>query len=364
MSVVINTNTSATIAANNLSVSNKMLQKSLNRLSSGSKIVTAADDAGGVAVASRLSAASARTAGAIGNIGSALSYLQQQDSALKTGSKIMQRMNELQVLFRDETKSDDDKAQYTIEFDQLKSQYVTAVRQAKFNEISMLSASGDLLVTVNEQLGTYRLSDLSSKVSDTSSWSIDDNFAKAQGSAVVDDLGAAGTISITVGSEDEVLVSLIATDTMSEVVAKINASAVKATASLDSNGSLIITSEVAGVDITVGDDTGTLAAAVLNIAATPFEAEAGSVNRTADELQLLAEARALNGADQNVLGYYTELAAATKINFEAAVSRIMDVDVAEESTQLARWNTLVQAGTAMMAQANGSTLSALSLLKG
>lgn len=62
--------------------------------------------------------------------------------------------------------------------------------------------------------------------------------------------------------------------------------------------------------------------------------------------------------------YYSELATATKTNFESAVSRIMDVDVAQESTQLARWNTLVQAGTAMMAQANGSTLSALSLLKG
>jgi flagellin len=45
------------------------------------------------------------------------------------------------------------------------------------------------------------------------------------------------------------------------------------------------------------------------------------------------------------------------------VSKIMDVDVAEESTQLARWNTLVQAGTAMIAQANGSTQSALTLLR-
>ena len=50
MSVVINTNSAATIASNNLSASNAMLQRSLNRLSSGSKIVNASDDAGGVAV--------------------------------------------------------------------------------------------------------------------------------------------------------------------------------------------------------------------------------------------------------------------------------------------------------------------------
>ena len=83
MSVIINTNTAASIASNNLSASNAMLQKSLNRLSSGSKIVNASDDAGGVAVAARLSAAAKRTGVVSANIGNALSFLQQQDSALK-----------------------------------------------------------------------------------------------------------------------------------------------------------------------------------------------------------------------------------------------------------------------------------------
>jgi flagellin len=82
-----------------------------------------------------------------------------------------------------------------------------------------------------------------------------------------------------------------------------------------------------------------------------------------DAIQAIASARAQNGADQSVLGYRAELASASKSNYESAVSKIMDVDVAEESTQLARWNTLVQAGTAMIAQANGSTQSALTLLR-
>ena len=60
MPVVINTNSAAAIASNNLSTSSAMLQKSLNRLSSGSKIVNASDDAGGVAVAQRLTAAAKR----------------------------------------------------------------------------------------------------------------------------------------------------------------------------------------------------------------------------------------------------------------------------------------------------------------
>jgi flagellin len=80
-------------------------------------------------------------------------------------------------------------------------------------------------------------------------------------------------------------------------------------------------------------------------------------------IDAIAEMRAENGAKQSVLGFYSEINSATKTNYEAAVSRIMDVDVAEESTQLARWNTLVQAGTAMLAQANGTTQNALTLLR-
>jgi flagellin len=52
-----------------------------------------------------------------------------------------------------------------------------------------------------------------------------------------------------------------------------------------------------------------------------------------------------------------------KANLEAATSRIIDVDVAQESTQLARYNTLVQAGTSMLAQANQSAQTALKLLQ-
>jgi flagellin len=89
----------------------------------------------------------------------------------------------------------------------------------------------------------------------------------------------------------------------------------------------------------------------------------GSVDSLSTVIQSVATLRATNGAAQSNLGFQLELQSAAKINQEAAVSRIMDVDVASESTQLARWNTLVQAGTSMIAQANGSTQSALQLLR-
>ena len=52
---------------------------------------------------------------------------------------------------------------------------------------------------------------------------------------------------------------------------------------------------------------------------------------------------------QSRFGFASELLTVNKANLEAASSRITDVDVAEESTQLARWNILVQSGTAMLA---------------
>ncbi|OIQ78983.1 flagellar filament 33 kDa core protein [mine drainage metagenome] len=79
-------------------------------------------------------------------------------------------------------------------------------------------------------------------------------------------------------------------------------------------------------------------------------------------IQNVATMRATNGAEQSRLGFANDLLTTNKANLEQANSRITDVDVASESTQLARWNILVQSGTAMLSQANQSSQAALRLL--
>jgi flagellin len=79
-------------------------------------------------------------------------------------------------------------------------------------------------------------------------------------------------------------------------------------------------------------------------------------------IQDLATIRANNGAEQSRLTFAADMLAVNKTNLEAANSRILDVDVADESTKLARYNILQQAGTAMLAQANQSTQSILRLI--
>jgi flagellin len=271
MSVVINTNYSATVASNNLATSNSMLQKSLNRLSSGSKIVNPSDDAGGLAVSMKLSAAAVRQGAVATNIGNAVSLLQTQDGALKVSGEVLQRISELRVLYNDVTKSSTDKANYDTEFTALQAQ-LTANASEKFNGVSMFGSTALGAVAVTED----------------------------------------GATTVSVAARD-------------------------------------LTSTSTGVGAITSSSVSSLSSV--------------SVAQISTAIENVATMRATNGSEQSRLGFASELVTTNKANLEAANSRIIDVDVASESTQLARWNILVQAGTSMLAQANQSAQSALKLLQ-
>ena len=87
-----------------------------------------------------------------------------------------------------------------------------------------------------------------------------------------------------------------------------------------------------------------------------------SVGQFTNVIQRLSDARAENGAEMSRLNMVNELLIQNQTNLEAAYGRIMDADVALESTRFARHNVLVQASAAMVAQANQLTNVALSVL--
>ena len=115
--ISVNTNTPSSLAAYNLNSTNINLQKSLQRLSSGSRINNSVDDAGGLAVSMKLSASIRRTEATQSNVNNALSYLQTQDGVLKNAEKVVVRMAELVSLATDVTKSTSDKALYQTEYE-------------------------------------------------------------------------------------------------------------------------------------------------------------------------------------------------------------------------------------------------------
>jgi len=146
--ISINTNTAATSAAYNLSNTNVNLQRSLNRLSSGSRINSSMDDAGGLAVSMKLSASIRRTEATQANVNNALSMLETQDGVLKSAEKVVSRMSELIQLAADVTKSTTDTALYQTEYESLQSQIVSMLGE-KFNGVSLFASSATLNTDVD-----------------------------------------------------------------------------------------------------------------------------------------------------------------------------------------------------------------------
>ena len=143
MSISINTNMAAARASFQLAKNNTALQKSLNRLSTGSRITTPADDAGGLAVAMKLQGSINRLKGVEANVGNAVSFLQVQDGILESAGKIVDRMAELKALSQDVLKNTSDKANYTAEFQNLQVQ-LHQMAQTKFNGVSLFGASNEV----------------------------------------------------------------------------------------------------------------------------------------------------------------------------------------------------------------------------
>ena len=137
--ITVNTNMVSSWAAYNLNNTNTNLQRSLARLSSGSRINSSYDDAGGLAVSMKLSAAIRRTEATQSNVNNTLSMLQTQDGALKSAEKVLTRMSELIQLSTDVTKSTADRALYQTEYQSLQGQMVDLVSE-QFNGVYLFTS--------------------------------------------------------------------------------------------------------------------------------------------------------------------------------------------------------------------------------
>jgi flagellin len=136
--ISINTNPAASAAAYSLDNVSRNLQKTLTRLSSGSRIVSPMDDAGGLAVSMRLNAAVRRTEATQNNVSNAQAFLETQDGVLKSAEKVINRLGELTQLGSDVTKSTSDLALYQAEVDSLKLQIASLITET-FNGVSLFT---------------------------------------------------------------------------------------------------------------------------------------------------------------------------------------------------------------------------------
>ena len=310
MALTINTNSSAATATMHLSKNNAALKKSLNRLSSGTRIVQPVDDAGGLAVSMKLESSIVRLAGAQKNIQNAQSFLEVQDGILSSAGKILNRMVELKGLSEDVMKNDSDKANYNREFQDLQMQ-IYDLAQVQFNGVSLFAEF--------QADGTTQ--------------------------AKINDLSADNTLSVFASA-----------DGSSGPTVSINKAALLSALTIDETD--------VGTAQEFGDaGTGTISSFAAENIGDAISLTDVSVGVFTQAIENLATLRADNGGSMSRLRHAADDVALQKTNMIAANGRIRDVDIATESTNLAKYQVLVQASASMLAQANTNTDVALMLLR-
>ena len=324
MPLNITTNAAAASASYYLGKNQSALQKSMTRLASGKKIIAPYDDPGSLSVSMKLQASINRLGGAQNNIRNGISFLEVQDGLLAFAGRILDRMAELKGLSsQDPMKSSLDQASYNDEFKDLQVQLFEMSKQT-FNGVSLFAqfATDNATGLVNTQEVQFRGSNSQDNTLTifTSSDGNDGSKVSLSKSALL------SALTINAGSLNASLFSSAANTTNG-----INAAAVYTFAS-------------SRVEETMDLDQ-------------------ISVGVFAKALENIASLRAENGGTMSRLSYSDEMISQMKSNMKAALGRIVDVDIAEESTNMAKYNVLTQASAAMLAQANSTTDIALMLLR-
>lgn len=149
MALTVRTNVGALSAIKTLNGTQNSLTKSLGRVSTGSRINSAADDAAGLSVSSRMKSDNVSLKAAMRNTNDGISLIQTAEGGLTEIYNILTRMRELTVQASNDTYSSADRNQIKIEFDQLRTEISRITSDANFNRISVLSSSS----TLNFQIG-------------------------------------------------------------------------------------------------------------------------------------------------------------------------------------------------------------------
>jgi flagellin len=322
MAIVVNTNIASMNAQRSLAASHTELKTAMERLSTGSRINSASDDAAGFAIAESMTAQVRGLSMAAKNANDALGLLKVVENATNDVTDMLQRIRELAVQAQSGTNSSVDIGNLQQEANALIDEIVRVSEDTTYNGnayIGSQAATIDIQVGYNDgdviEINTY-------------------NVASTQ-------------LGVTIGEgDDAVFHALKSVDDNGDV------------SYLDISGTP--TAAVAAVEAVEADaDAGVEAvAAVAAVAAQP-----GALEVITGAIEQVASYKAEWGAGQNRLNYTVSNLMNVVEFTSAARSRIQDADFAVEAAKLAKAQVLQQTGTAMLAQANAAPQLALQLIK-
>ncbi len=370
----INNNISAMNSLRLFGRSQRGLEKNIERLSSGLRINRAKDDTAGLAISQRMRAQIRGFQQASSNSEQAINMIQTAEGGLDEVHNLLIRMRELSVQASSDTVTDSDRTSIDLEFDQLRSEITRISTTTEYNNTKLINGSfqGNTVSFTNASTsqtlttdgvqkinlsgagtGTYTLSDASSSdgiltLSDgTTTQSVTYTNAPASGQTIkvnFADLGVELTLNDSYDDGD------------------LNGETFQVVAG--SGGNFQIGADNAAdnrLSFSIGDSTASGISIDTADLSSLTNAQA-AIDTLDTAIGLVNDERSSLGALQNRLEFTISNLSNMRQNIQSSESTIRDADFASETTEFTRNQILVQSGVAMLAQANASSQSVLSLL--
>ncbi|MFV3333499.1 flagellin [Pseudomonas sp. NY15437] len=380
MALTVNTNIASLSVQKNLSKAAGSLSNSMTRLSTGLRINSAKDDAAGSQISNRLTSQVKGLDVAVKNAQDANSIAQAAEGALQESTNILQRMRELSLQSANGSNSSEDQNSLNQEFKSLTAELTRISKTTTFgggtSGIKLLDGSAGTNGTLTFQVGANANETISFSLGDMGANALKGSSALASVDvALTTALTSANAVTATAGTMviDGTTVNIAKGSTTKDIISAINTNVSGVTATTDTNGTKITLHS--GNAIVVSAGTGATAATASSTAtvSSSFTVQqldittskgAQSATQVIDAaLKQIDTQRSALGAVENRLDSTISNLQNVSQNATAARSTIQDVDFASETAEMTKQQTLQQAATAVLAQANQLPSGVLKLLQ-
>ena len=378
MSITVNTNVSAMTAQRYVNSATSDVNQSMERLSSGSKINSAKDDAAGLQISNRLNTQTRGLDIAVRNANDGISMMQTAEGAMKETSNILSRVRDLALQSSNGSNTDADRGAIQQEVTALSDEMNRIAETTSFGGTRLLNGSfGTKSFQVGADSGEAVMLTLNNLRADESSMG-GQSFTAKEGVSADWTAGkdADMTISFTdkSGEEQSVSINAKAGDDIEEVATYINGQTDKVAASVGEDGKLQVFAAKGTIEgeITfsgsLANETGMSDAVqaqktVGNIDVTTVAGSQDAVAVVDAAMKFVDSHRSELGAAQNRMGHTINNLDNINENVSAAKSQIKDVDFAKETTEMTKAQILQQASSSILAQAKQAPNAALGLLR-
>ncbi|WP_407331083.1 flagellin [Enterovibrio sp. 27052020O] len=380
MGVTVNTNVSAMTAQRYLNKSTNDLNTSMERLSSGSRINSAKDDAAGLQISNRLIAQTRGLDVAMRNANDGISIAQTAEGAMQESTNILQRMRDLSLQSANGANGGSERIAIQEEVAALQDELNRIAETTAFGGRRLLNGSfGEASFQIGSDSGEAIIMGLSSIRADDYRMGGTEFVGTSGKSAGWEVSAAAATLTMAFttksGNTINLTIDTKAGDDIEEVATFINGQSDEmVTASVDDDGQLqiFVAEEKLQGNVTFGGALATslglltgpgAAITTQDIDVSDVGGAQMSVGIIDSAMQYIDSQRADLGAKQNRLSHTISNLSNIQENVSASNSRIRDTDFAKETTELTKGQILQQASTSILAQAKQLPQAALNLLQ-